>query len=451
MAESKLAVVVLAAGRGTRMRSDAAKVLHPLAGRAMLDYVLDAATALGPVRLTVVVGPGMSDVADAAAPHASVIQRQRLGTGHAVLAARATLGPLADDAEADVLVLCGDTPLITSDVLARLRTARDGHGLAVLGFRAQAPGGYGRLIREESGELARIVEAKDADEAELAVDVCNAGILCARAPLLFRLLEQVGNDNAAGEYYLSDVVALARAAGERCALALADEASVQGVNTRAELARAEAAMQARLRARAMAAGASLVAPETVFLAHDTELAADVVVQPHVVFGPGVRVAAGAEIKSFTHLEGAQVAAGAVVGPYARLRPGAAVGEDARVGNFVEMKNATLARGAKANHLTYLGDVEIGEDVNIGAGTITCNYDGFAKHRTVIGAGAFIGSNTALVAPVTVGSGAIVGAGSTITRDVPADAVSLARSAQAERPQAARRLRASRQRPKATKG
>jgi len=453
MTDSTLGVVVLAAGQGTRMRSRLPKVLHPLAGRPMLGHVLDAVATLEPARVVVVVGPGMEAVEQVARPHATVVQRERLGTAHAVRTAHEALGDLVDDPAGEMLVVYGDTPLVTGETLHGLREvrARADAALALLGFRAGEPGGYGRLICDDAGQVARIVEARDANSAEQAIDLCNAGLLCARAATLFRLLEQVGNDNAKGEYYLTDVVGLATADGEGAVYALASEVEVQGVNSRAELAQAEAAMQQRLRARAMAAGVTLVAPETVTLCHDTRIEPDVVVHPHVVFGPGVTVAEGAEIKSFSHLEGATVGPGAVVGPFARLRPGAMLEAESRVGNFVEVKNASLGRGAKANHLSYLGDAEVGAGANIGAGTITCNYDGFLKSRTEIGAGAFIGSNTALVAPVRVGTGAIVGAGSTITRDVPDDALGLARGEQVNREQAARRFRALRQRAKQAKG
>jgi len=447
MIAQPLAVVVLAAGEGTRLRSARPKVLHPVAGRAMLAHVLRAAEGLDPARVAVVVGPDMDTVTAAAEPHPSVVQHQRLGTGHAVQTAR----PLLDEAglagdDAEVLVLYGDTPLVTTATLARLRAARTGTGadLAVLGFRPAEPGAYGRLIRDAAGTVSRIVEAREATEAELAIDLCNAGVVCARAGTLFALLDRVDNANAKGEYYLTDVVGHAAAAGLVTALAEADPAEVQGVNTRAELAAAEAAMQARLRAAALAGGATLIAPETVTLCADTALAPDVTVEPQVIFGPGVRVGDGATIKGFSHIAGATVAAGAVVGPFARLRPGTELGEGARVGNFVEVKAARLGAGAKANHLSYLGDVEVGAGANVGAGTITCNYDGYRKARTEIGAGAFIGSNTALVAPVRVGAGAIVGAGTTLIRDVADDALATARAEQHTRPGAAARFREARQ-------
>ncbi len=445
-----LGIVVLAAGQGTRMRSSRPKVLHQVAGKAMLRHVLDAVDALQPERCVVVVGPGQGEVAKAAAPHATAEQTERLGTGHAVQAAHAALGDLAADPQAEVLVTCGDTPLLTAETLAGLRRARVAQdaGMAVLGFQAADPGAYGRLVMDDTGLLQRIVEAKDASASERAIDLCNAGVLLARADILFESLARVTNDNAKGEYYLTDVVGIARGDGERVAVALAAEAEMQGVNSRADLAAAEAGMQQRLRAAAMASGVTLSAPETVFLSHDTALAADVMVEPHVVFGPGVEVAEGATIKAFSHLEGARVGAGAQVGPYARLRPGTVLGSNSRIGNFVETKNTELGAGAKANHLTYLGDTVVGAAANIGAGTITCNYDGFLKHRTQIGEGAFIGSNSALVAPVSVGAGAIVGAGSTLTQDVDADALAVARGQQKTVAGGGARFRASRQADKA---
>ncbi|MDZ7713875.1 MAG: bifunctional UDP-N-acetylglucosamine diphosphorylase/glucosamine-1-phosphate N-acetyltransferase GlmU [Rhodovibrio sp.] len=441
-----MGVVVLAAGQGTRMRSSRPKVLHAVAGKAMLRHVLDAVESLRPARCVVVVGPDQTAVAQAAAPHATAWQTERLGTGHAVQAARAALGELAADPHAEVLVTCGDTPLLTAETLAGLRRARAAQDadLAVLGFQAADPGSYGRLVLDDQGLLQRIVEAKDARADELAIDRCNAGVLLARADLLFQALARVTNDNAKGEYYLTDVVAIARGEGARIAVELGPEAEMQGVNSRADLAAAEARMQARLRAHALDQGVTLTAPETVFLSHDTALAPDVTVEPHVVFGPGVSVAEGATIKAFSHLEGARVGAGAQVGPYARLRPGTVLGEGSRIGNFVETKNAELGAGAKANHLTYLGDTVVGAAANIGAGTITCNYDGYLKHRTEIGAGAFIGSNSALVAPVKVGAGAILGAGTTLTQDVADDALAVTRADQRTVAGGAARFRESRQ-------
>jgi bifunctional UDP-N-acetylglucosamine pyrophosphorylase/glucosamine-1-phosphate N-acetyltransferase len=400
-----------------------------------------AAGALSPQRLVVVAGRGRDQVeaaARAVRPEAQVVeQHERLGTAHAVAQAREALAGF----EGDVFVLYGDTPLVRPESLARMAEARArGAALAVLGFEAADPTGYGRLILDEAGALRAIVEEKDADAAQRAVTFCNSGVMCVDAARLWGWLDRVGNDNAKGEYYLTDLVALARADGAAAEAVSCPEAETLGVNSRAELAAAEAAFQARARAEAMENGATLTAPQTVFFALDTRLGRDVTVAPNVVFGPGVTVEDGAEIRAFSHIEGARIGRGAVVGPYARLRPGAEIGENAFVGNFVEVKNATLAAGAKASHLTYLGDAEIGAGANIGAGTITCNYDGFLKHRTVIGAGAFIGSNTALVAPVSVGAGASVGAGSVVTEDVPPDALALARAPQDTRAGAAARLR-----------
>ncbi len=447
MTDSKLAVVILAAGKGTRMASNRPKVLHELAGRPMLGHVLAAVESLAPERVVVVVGPGMEAVAETAAPHPTVVQEPQLGTGHAVLAAREALaGYHGPEGGGDVLVLFGDTPLVTAETLARMATLRRGKGapvLVALGFRAAEPGAYGRMVLDPEGNLLRIVEAADANAEDLALDLCNGGLMLGHGPSLFDLLSRVGDDNAKGEYYLTDVAGLATAEGLATRVAEAPEEEILGVNSRAELAAAEAVLQRRLRQAAMAAGATLIDPGSVWLCHDTVLGRDVVVEPGVFFGPGVRVGDGARIRAFCHLEGATVADGAQVGPYARLRPGAELGEGSRVGNFVEVKNATLGAGAKANHLSYVGDAGVGPGANIGAGTITCNYDGHAKHRTEIGPGAFIGSNTALVAPVTVGAGAIVGAGSTITFDVEDDALAVARGKQEVRKGWAARLRGQR--------
>lgn len=434
--------IVLAAGEGTRMKSDRPKVLHAVAGRSMLGHVLATVTAAGATRVAVVIGPDRPDVARAVAeavPEARVFeQRERRGTAHAVLAAREALAEGADD----VVVAFGDTPLVRPETYARLRGAlAEGAAVAALGFEAADPTGYGRLLTDGSGALVAIREHKDASEAERAVRLCNAGLMALDGRHALALLEAIGNDNAQREFYLPDAVEVARAGGLACAALIAPEAEVQGVNDRVQLAIAEATIQARLREAAMRAGTTLIAPETVFFSHDTVLGRDVVVEPHVVFGPGVLVEDGAVIHAFSHLEGSRVRARASVGPYARLRPGADLGPDARVGNFVEVKNATLGAGAKANHLTYLGDAAIGAGANVGAGTITCNYDGYRKHRTTIGAGAFIGSNSALVAPVTIGDGAIVAAGSTITRDVPGDALALARGRQETKEGWASRFRA----------
>ena len=447
MTSENLACVVLAAGKGTRMKSQRPKVLHEVAGRPMLAQVLETLSGLAPERIVVVVGPGMDAVAAAAAPHPSVVQAEQLGTGHAVLAARPALQGYEAEGGGDVLVVFGDTPLITRATLERMRAARTAEprpALVALAFRARDPGAYGRMAVDAGGHVTGVVEALDADVAMRQVDLCNAGVLLADGRHLFQLLQQVGCNNAKNEYYLPDVFALGHQAGLRGVVVEAPEEEVQGVNSQAELAQVEVVMQTRLRAAAMAAGVTLVDPAAVWLSHDTELAPEVVIEPNVVFGRGVRVEEGARIRAFSHLEGASVAAGAVVGPFARLRPGTRVGEGARVGNFVEVKNAHLGAGAKANHLTYLGDSDIGAGSNIGAGTITCNYDGFNKHRTEIGEAVFVGSNTALVAPVKLGDGVIVGAGSTITKDVPAEALAVARGDQKTYEGAARRFRKSRQ-------
>ncbi|ALA19084.1 MULTISPECIES: bifunctional UDP-N-acetylglucosamine diphosphorylase/glucosamine-1-phosphate N-acetyltransferase GlmU [unclassified Chelatococcus] len=422
-------VVVLAAGEGTRMKSRKPKVLHALAGRSLLAHVLEAISAAGADAVSVVVGPDREDVAAEArrvrADAAVHVQAERLGTAHAVLAARDEIAQGYDD----VIVAFADTPLVTAETFGRLRAelAR-GAAVAVLGFEAADPNGYGRLIIEGEDLLA-IREHKDANDEERRVGLCNAGLMALAGGEALALLDAIGQDNAQREFYLTDAVVVARARGLKAHVVVADEAEVQGINDCVQLAQAEAALQAQLRLRAMREGVTLQAPETVFLSADTRLGRDVVVEPHVVFGPGVTVEDGVVIHAFSHLEGARVRAGASVGPYARLRPGADIGEGARVGNFVEVKNATLGAGAKANHLSYLGDATIGARANIGAGTITCNYDGFRKHRTEVGAGAFVGSNSSLVAPVTIGDGAFVGSGSVVTMDVPADALAVGRARQ----------------------
>ncbi len=426
MTDTALAIVVLAAGKGTRMRSDLPKVMHPLAGRPMITHLLATAAELTPERIVVVVGPDMDVVTDAVAPHPTCVQAERDGTGGAVKAAREAL----EGFTGTVLVLYGDTPLVTADTMRRAAAAcSDGAAVSVLGFRPSHFHQYGRLITNDDGGLEAIIEAKDASPEELEVNLCNSGVMAFDGRHLIGLLDRLDTNNAKNEYYLTETVALARADGHAAAVVEGQEDELLGVNARTDLAMAEAVVQDALRARAMEGGATLVDPGTVWFHHDTELGRDVVVQPNVVFGPGVKVADGVEIRAFSHLEGADVEGGAVIGPYARLRPGAKIGTGARVGNFVEIKNADLGAGAKANHLSYVGDAHVGAGANIGAGTITCNYDGFAKHTTNIGAGAFIGSNSALVAPVTVGDGAIVAAGSTISGDVEADALSIERAEQ----------------------
>jgi bifunctional UDP-N-acetylglucosamine pyrophosphorylase/glucosamine-1-phosphate N-acetyltransferase len=435
------AAVILAAGQGTRMRSSTPKVLHRVGGRTLLDRAIDAAEALGCERIVVVAGAHSPEVGAHAAgrlgPQAVAIQDPPLGTGHAVRAAEAALAGF----EGDVVVTYADTPLLDAYGVAPVFEAREhGADVAVLGFEAADPLAYGRLVIDPHGRLLRIVEAKDADHAVLQIKRCNSGVLAAPAALLFGLLAEVTPNNAKGEYYLTDIVALARARNLNVRAVFTEERRVMGVNSQAELAVAEGLFQRARRARLMNEGVSMQAPETVMLSEDTEIAPGVVVEPYVVFGEGVRVEAGARIRAFSHLEGCTVRAGAIVGPYARLRPGAEIGEGAHIGNFVEVKNVTVGAGAKANHLAYLGDGSVGAGANIGAGVIFCNYDGFSKHRTEVGAGAFVGSDTALVAPVKVGDGAYVGSGSVITLDVSPDALALARGRQVEKPEWAARFR-----------
>ena len=441
MTSRPIAIIILAAGQGTRMKSDLHKVLHPIAGHPMLLHLLATAETLVPARKVVVVGAGREQVEGAVAGRgvAIAVQAEQHGTGHAVAQARAALQGF----DGDVLILYGDVPLVRAETMQALidrLNAPDAPACVVLGFRPEDPGAYGRVIADQSGVIDRMVEYKDASAAQRAVALCNSGLMAVRADDLFALLARVDNANAAGEYYLPDIVMLAASDGRPSAVVETDAHEVAGVNSRVELAALEAAWQARRRLEAMRDGVTLIAPETVFFAYDTQIGRDVTVEPNVVFGPGVVVEEGAVIHAFSHLEGAIVRAGANIGPYARLRPGADIGEKARVGNFVEVKKATLAKGAKANHLSYIGDATVGEDANVGAGTITCNYDGFGKYETIIGAGAFIGSNSALVAPVTIGAGAIVGAGSTVTADVSADALVLVRPPQQEKPGWAARFR-----------
>lgn len=435
---AELSVLVLAAGKGTRMKSALPKVLHPLAGRTLIGHVLATAGTLSPARVVVVLADGMNDVAREVhrpIPRARiVIQEPQLGTGHAVMVAREALGPTGA-----VLVLYGDTPLTSRETLLRLLAAQEGRAAAVLGFRPPESSGYGRL-RMDGERLVAIVEERHADERLKREGLCNAGIMALAADKLGTLLDALPLREEKGEYYLTDLIEHAVARGWPCAAIEGPWEDGIGINSQEQRARAEAILQNRLRRRAMESGVIMIAPESVFLAADTWLAPDVLIEPNVVFGPGVRVGRGARILAFSHLEGAVIGEGARIGPFARLRPGTTVGAGAHIGNFVEAKNAALGDGAKANHLSYLGDSEIGAGANIGAGTITCNYDGFEKHRTTIGEYAFIGSNAALVAPVTVGAGAIVGAGSVIGDDVPDDAVAVARSEQQTRPGAAKRYR-----------
>ena len=449
MTQASALAIVLAAGKGTRMKSALPKVLHRLAGLPMLGHVLRAATAAGIGRSSVVIGPGMDEVGQAALaidPDLAVfVQPEQLGTADAVKAA----APAYEGFAGHVLVLYGDTPLLRTETLKAVLGELDaGADVVVIGFEADDPTGYGRLLFDGKGRLAGIREEKDASTAERALTICNSGIMAFRtSETLVSLIGRIGNDNAKGEFYLTDAVALARESGLQARVVLSNPEEVLGVNARAELATAEAVMQRRLRNAVMAGGATLVAPDTVFFSHDTQVGQDVVIEPNVVIGPGVTIDDGATILGFCHIENATIGPGATVGPFARLRPGAALAKNSKVGNFVEIKHSEIAEGAKINHLTYIGNTSVGPGANVGAGTITCNYDGFAKHKTEIGAGAFIGSNTSLVAPVKIGDGAYVGSGSVITKDVPADALSVARPPQETREGWAAKVRARRTRDK----
>ena len=432
-----VAAIVLAAGKGTRMKSGLHKVLHPLAGRPMLLHLLASVAELKPAATVVVVGAGREQVEAVLAGTAAkvALQEPQLGTGHAVQQAEAALGGF----DGDILILYGDVPLVEAATMRRMLEAlTDDVAAVVLAFRPSDPAAYGRILASD-GIIEKMVEFKDANEAERAVTLCNSGLMAVRSRDLWSLLAKVGNSNAAGEYYLPDIVGLA---DKPSRVVETGAAEVAGINSRGELAAVEAGWQDRRRAAAMADGVSLIAPETVWFAFDTVIAADVVVEPNVWFGPGVTIASGANIRAFSHIEGAVIGANVEVGPFARLRPGTILDDHAKIGNFVEIKNAHFGIGAKANHLSYLGDADIGARANIGAGTITCNYDGFFKYRTNIGARAFIGSNSALVAPVTIGEAAMVGAGSTITADVEAGALALARGSQAVKPGWATRFRSA---------
>ncbi|EEW26466.1 bifunctional UDP-N-acetylglucosamine diphosphorylase/glucosamine-1-phosphate N-acetyltransferase GlmU [Rhodobacter ferrooxidans] len=433
-----VSLIVLAAGQGTRMNSDLPKVLHRLGGAPLLHHALAAGRALDPARVVVVAGHGAEAVTKAArtfdADAEVVVQAEQLGTAHAVAQAAKVL----DGEDGDAVVLYGDTPFITGETLEALLEARARHDVVVLGFQAADPGRYGRLIADGE-DLHSIVEFKDATDEERAISLCNSGVVCADTHLLFDLVAMVENQNAAKEYYLTDIVGLARSRGLSAGVVVCDEAETLGINTRAELAAAEAAFQTRARATALQDGVTLTAPDTVFFALDTFIGRDAIIGPNVIFGPGVTIESGAEVLGFCHLEGCHISRGATIGPFARLRPGAELAEDVHVGNFVEIKNSVLDEGVKVGHLTYLGDAHVGEFTNIGAGTVTCNYDGVAKHRTEIGAHAFIGSDTMLVAPVTVGAGAMTASGSVITEDVPAEALALGRAKQVNKPGLATRM------------
>ena len=443
--------VVLAAGEGTRMRSSLPKVLHPVAGQSLLSHVLDAAPHGAGASLAVVVGPDHKAVADEVArirpDAATFIQRERLGTAHAVLAARDAIARGADD----LLIAFGDTPLISSETFERMRAPlKNGAALAVLGFHAADPTGYGRLVVEGS-RLTAIREQADASPAERKITLCNAGVMAFDGRKALAIIEKIGNANSKGEYYLTDAVGIVRDLGLEAVVIETSEDEVRGINTKAQLAEAEAVMQARLRKAALDAGVTIIAPETVHLAADTTFGSDVTIEPFVVIGPGVSIANGAVIHSFSHIVHAAIGKNASVGPYARLRPGASLGDGVKIGNFVEIKAATLEAGAKVNHLSYVGDAHVGANANLGAGTVTCNYDGYSKHRTTIGKGAFVGTNSSLVAPVTIGNGAYIGSGSVITKDVPDDAMAVERSQQTIREGGAARYREIKTKAKEKKG
>lgn len=423
-----IAVVILAGGKGTRMQSDLPKVLHPLAQVPILAHAIRSARFSDPEKMVIVAGHGFSQVAKAAlefAPDAIVVeQAEQLGTGHAVAQAKSAL----EDFDGDVIVLYGDTPFISEDTIAAIQSARRSSDLVVLGFDAADPARYGRLVTQ-GDVLDRIVEFKDATPEERAITLCNSGVMAAKATDLFSWIDQVGNSNASGEYYLTDCVGIARSAGKTATVVRCDEAETLGINSRAELASAEAAFQSRMRCEMLDTGITLYAPDTVFFAYDTVIGRDCIIEQNVVFGPDVTIESGATIRAFSHLEGCHVSRDAVVGPYARLRPGAELSEGVKIGNFVEVKNALIGEGSKVNHLSYIGDAEIGKGSNIGAGTITCNYDGVFKHRTTIGDNVFVGSNTMLVAPVTLGDHSMTASGSVITKDVPASDLAIARAEQ----------------------
>ncbi len=446
----KIACIILAAGKGTRMKSALPKPLHPVAGAPMVQHVIAAAEGLNPDRIVVVVGPDMPEMVEAVRPHQTAVQATQNGTGGAALAAAGAL----KDFDGDVLVVFGDSPLITTASLQRMIDIRrqfPAVGLTFSGMRPKDAGRYGRMVLDDDGTLKKIVEFKDASAEEKAITLCNGGIVAADGTKLFGWLAQIGNDNAQGEYYLTDLPPIARKDNRQTLVVEIDEAELAGANTRVELAALEHAMQQRLREKHMLNGATLTHPDSVFFCADTVIGQDVVIGPNVIFGPHVRIADNVEILPFCHIEGAEVADGAIIGPFARLRPGSRIGEDAKVGNFVETKNTRLGKGAKANHLTYLGDADIGDKTNIGAGVITCNYDGFLKYKTSIGSEAFIGSNTALVAPVNIGTGAIIGAGSTITKDVADNALGITRAPQINKDGWAPEFRQKKMKEKAKKG
>lgn len=427
-----IALIILAAGKGTRMKSDMPKVLHAVAGAPMLVHAMKSAQDLEPAKTLVVAGHGAEAVSNAAKAFDEtadvVLQREQLGTAHAVAQAKEALKGF----DGDAIVLYGDTPFISPDTLQRMTQARASHDVIVLGFEARDPGRYGRLVMDGS-TLSKIVEYKDASDEERAITLCNSGVICAKSDVLFDLIDAVSNENASGEYYLTDIVEIAAQKGLSATSVTCDESETLGVNSRVQLAEADSIFQAKARIALMEAGVTLQAPDTVYLSHDTHIGPDTIVEPNVVFGPAVTVENGAHIRAFSHLEGCHVSRGATVGPYARLRPGTELAEDTRIGNFVEIKNTVVDAGAKVNHLSYIGDAHVGERANIGAGTITCNYDGVMKHHTDIGADSFIGSNTLLIAPVKVGARAMTGSGTIVTKNVPDTDLAIARIKQDNKP------------------
>ena len=446
------AAIILAAGQGTRMKSALPKVLHKVGGRAMIDWSIDLAKRSGCETIIVVISPGSPDlrahVEAALGADAIAVQDPPLGTGHAVQAAEAALGGF----KGDVAVLYGDTPLIPASALEDLFQALEtGSAMGVLGFDAADPGLYGRLIVDENGHLEAIVEAREASPEQLKVTACNSGVMACRADRMFRLLKQVNNDNLKGEYYLTDLPALARADGGATKVVFCREADVMGVDTRPALAQAEAIFQARRRVETLESGVTMIAPETIWFSHDTIIENDVTLEPNIVFGLGVHVRSGTVIKAFSHIEGADIGQDCAIGPHARLRPGAVLERGVKVGNFVEIKNTHMGEGAKASHLSYLGDGDVGAGANIGAGTIFCNYDGFFKHKTSVGKNAFIGSNSALVAPVRIGEGVYIGSGSVVTTDVTKDALAVARAKQRDIPGWASKFRTKMRAKKAEEG
>ena len=444
---TRRAAIILAAGKSTRMKSARSKVLHPVGGRPMIDWVTALARGAGVEKIVCVVGEGNADVRAAAEAQGLdiSIQEPQLGTGHAVQCAKAALAGF----EGQVVVLYADTPLITGETLSRVFDAFETHAMSVLGFEPEDPAAYGRLVTS-GDDLHAIVEAKECSAEQLKIGLCNSGVVAASAADLFSACDRVTNDNLKGEYYLTDIVEILRGDGKSATVVHASETEVLGVNDRIDLSRAEAAFQALMRDAAMKSGVSLKHPETVFFAYDTVIEPDVTIEANVVFGPGVTIRRGATIHAFSHIEGADIGEGANIGPFARLRPGTKLAENTKVGNFVETKKSTVGKGSKINHLSYVGDAELGEGVNVGAGTITCNYDGYNKHKTIIEDGAFVGSNSSLVAPVTIGAGAFLGSGGVVTDNVPKDALALARSKQVNKAGWGARFRAVQEKLKAKK-